>query len=153
MASIPLARSWENVWKDEMIWSVKKLSKGLVIETKMVCVVNAPKTNIKIALKTYLLYLRSAFLMLPSTKGSPLMPVRGGGKNGNEKGVFMWVPDVFGPKNDWRKTAKSNNQMHLWTSEQVRNSWRMNQNALLMDRKAYTQSKREKNNLKVSCWG
>jgi len=32
----------------------------------------------KIALKTYLFYLSSIFLMLPSIKGPPLMPVRGG---------------------------------------------------------------------------
>jgi len=80
--------------RDDLICE-KKLSKRLVIEIKMVRVVDAPKTNIKITLKTYLLYLRSAFLMLPSTKGPPLMPVRGGKKEWQQKRSFYVSSGCF----------------------------------------------------------
>jgi hypothetical protein len=42
----------------------------------------------KIALKTYLFYLSSIFLMLQTTKGPPLIPVRGGKEEWQQKRIF-----------------------------------------------------------------
>jgi len=77
-----------------MTWSAKILSKRIVIEIKKVHVIDA-KNSIKIALKTYLYYLRSAFLMLPATKGPPLMPVRGGEKEWQQKRSFYVSSGCF----------------------------------------------------------
>ena len=42
----------------------------------------------KIALKTYPFYLSSIFLTLQTTKGPPLIPVRGGKEEWQQKRIF-----------------------------------------------------------------
>ena len=60
----------------------------------------------KIALKTYLFYLSSIFLTLQTTKGPPLIPVRGGKEEWQQKRIFHVSSGCFLGKKRPKKNCK-----------------------------------------------
>jgi len=60
----------------------------------------------KITFKTYLFYLSSIFLMLQTTEGPPLLPVRGGKEEWQQERIFHVSSGCFSGKKGPKKNCK-----------------------------------------------